>query len=357
MKNKIFFFALIIAILFGSIGSTFSSTAYASSPSDYIKIMINGKELKIPADYGKTFFSTDGRTMVPGRAVAEGLGCKVDWDGSKQEVTITKENVKIVGHVNSNILSVNGETVTMDTPLVAINGRVYLAIRFIAEPFGYKVGFSNKGNQGPIVTLDSANGTSPVDNDKDNTPAPEGVKRYTTEDNTVSKSQIGSLEKSPAGTRAEGSSFNDDITKLRTFMKDTGFTITDGGTLTIETDRPDLNDRNSGFIISRTDLELDPNGNLILGGSKYPVVELEDWGLTKNEEAFANTKMLMNCAMETFKYYSQKPIDGENVWLFVDQHVKAKKNPDFSKVYSFGETKVKFVPTPYDGFGMYIVFM
>ena len=32
----------------------------------------------------------DGRTMVPLRIIAEILGCNVEWDGTKQEITITK---------------------------------------------------------------------------------------------------------------------------------------------------------------------------------------------------------------------------------------------------------------------------
>jgi len=50
-----------------------------------IGIFIDGKEIKAePAP-----FILDGRTMVPFRVIAEGLGMQVDWDGKNRQVLIT----------------------------------------------------------------------------------------------------------------------------------------------------------------------------------------------------------------------------------------------------------------------------
>lgn len=53
-----------------------------------IGIYINGKEMKTgPEDPAP--FILDGRTMVPFRLIAEGLGMNVDWDGKNRRVIIT----------------------------------------------------------------------------------------------------------------------------------------------------------------------------------------------------------------------------------------------------------------------------
>jgi nitrate/TMAO reductase-like tetraheme cytochrome c subunit len=50
-----------------------------------VKLFVDGKEMKtdVPAQI------TDGRTMVPLRAIAESFGKTVDWDGNTKTVTIT----------------------------------------------------------------------------------------------------------------------------------------------------------------------------------------------------------------------------------------------------------------------------
>ncbi|MDW7675657.1 MAG: ammonia-forming cytochrome c nitrite reductase subunit c552, partial [Bacillota bacterium] len=53
--------------------------------SQAVKIFVNGQEMKtdVPAQI------VDGRTLVPLRAIAEGLGQKVDWDNETKTATIT----------------------------------------------------------------------------------------------------------------------------------------------------------------------------------------------------------------------------------------------------------------------------
>lgn len=54
-------------------------------------IMINGEELKLTADLGEPFISEAGFTMVPLRAVSEGLNCEVIWQDNVVVINKIKE--------------------------------------------------------------------------------------------------------------------------------------------------------------------------------------------------------------------------------------------------------------------------
>lgn len=85
----------------------------------------------------------EGRTLIPVRAITEGLGADVDWDGETKTVTITKTttegSVVIVMVLDENVVTVNGEEVVLDTEAKLFNNRTFVPIRFIAETFGLNV--------------------------------------------------------------------------------------------------------------------------------------------------------------------------------------------------------------------------
>ena len=76
-----------------------------------------------------------GRTLVPVRAITEGLGAEVQWNAKTQEVTITKDGTVIVLTLGSNEVKVNGEIIQIDTEANMYSNRTYVPIRFISETF------------------------------------------------------------------------------------------------------------------------------------------------------------------------------------------------------------------------------
>ena len=83
----------------------------------------------------------NGRTLLPVRAVVEAMGGTVEWDGQNRTAALTLGDMTILLTVGSDEAFLNETAHTLDTAPVVINDRTMLPIRFIAEGFGYNVGW------------------------------------------------------------------------------------------------------------------------------------------------------------------------------------------------------------------------
>lgn len=83
-----------------------------------------------------------GRTYVPVRYLGEALGADVAWDEVTKTVTLTKGDKSVVLVIGSTIAKVNGADVQMDVAPEIVNGRTMLPARRVAEGLGYMVGWN-----------------------------------------------------------------------------------------------------------------------------------------------------------------------------------------------------------------------
>lgn len=107
----------------------------AALQEDAIPVILNGAEL----DCDQPPMIVDGRTLVPLRAIFEGLGASVDWDGATRTVTSTLDGTTVVMTVDSAVMHKNGEAVTLDVPAKIVNGRTMVPVRAVGEAFGADV--------------------------------------------------------------------------------------------------------------------------------------------------------------------------------------------------------------------------
>ena len=119
-----------------------SQTAAWQAP-EAIKVSVNG-ELVRWTD-AEPFIDANSRTMVPLRAVAEALGLTVSWDGEAREAVFTDGMKTLIFPIGSREARTGeGGTVAMDTAAVIVSSRTYAPIRYLAEYFGYAVGWDRK---------------------------------------------------------------------------------------------------------------------------------------------------------------------------------------------------------------------
>ena len=123
------------------------TTAFAAD------ISVNVENKKVTWTDAKPFIK-DGRTLVPLRPIAEAMGLEVNWYPSLNQAyfgngdEIVKFTLNSKNYEYQNLKGVN-ETIAMDTAAISVDGRIYAPARYLAEGFGYNVGWD--GNTSTVT--------------------------------------------------------------------------------------------------------------------------------------------------------------------------------------------------------------
>ena len=122
------------------LGETETEAPAASAPVAGVNVTVNGAA--VPWTDAVPFIDENNRTMVPLRAVAEALGLTVSWDGAVREASFTDGNKTIFFPIGSSAARAeDGSAIQMDTAAVIVNDRTFAPIRYLAEYFGFTVGW------------------------------------------------------------------------------------------------------------------------------------------------------------------------------------------------------------------------
>ena len=146
MKKSLLLFLLILVFCFA-----FSATAMAA---DDIMIYIDGEELvcDVPP------VVIESRTLVPLRAIFEGLDMTVDYDSASKVITGTSDDKEVVLQVNSVLATVKDldtdvvTAITLDVPAQIVDSRTMVPVRFIAESTGATVNWDSATHSVYIIT-------------------------------------------------------------------------------------------------------------------------------------------------------------------------------------------------------------
>lgn len=109
-------------------------------------IYVNG-ELKVmdESDLTVTPYEKNARTMVPVRFISEALGAEVGWDSATESISISLGQRNILCRVNSDTMTVNGETITIDAPVEMKGDRTFIPLRAISEALEKIVFWDDRG--------------------------------------------------------------------------------------------------------------------------------------------------------------------------------------------------------------------
>lgn len=94
-----------------------------------IKVVLNGTELTF--DIQPQLIND--RTMVPMRKIYEALGAEVEWEEDTQTITATKEDIVIIMQIDNYVISVSGQDITLDVPPQLVGERTLVPVRAVAE--------------------------------------------------------------------------------------------------------------------------------------------------------------------------------------------------------------------------------
>lgn len=120
--------------------------AHGSSP-----IQININNIPMSIDVSPEVIS--GRTMVPFRAIFEGLGAKVEWDEDTKEGKGILENGKWISFSKGRHFANSYKgSIDIDSPATIKNGRLLVPVKVISESFGAEISWSPEKRLVSIIT-------------------------------------------------------------------------------------------------------------------------------------------------------------------------------------------------------------
>jgi hypothetical protein len=122
-----------------------------------VKIQINGARLATDVDP----VIIDGRTLVPVRAIAEGFGAEVGWDGASRQVTVKKSGNTVILTIDNTNYTKNGQTLKMDVPAQIVSDRTMVPVRVVSESLDAQVDWNGETRTVIINKQEEDNGLTP----------------------------------------------------------------------------------------------------------------------------------------------------------------------------------------------------
>lgn len=119
-----------------------------TASTNTVKIFIDGKE--ISTDQPPVI--QNNRTLVPMRAIFEGLQATVNYDAKTKKITAKRSDTTIVLTLGSKTATINNKSVQLEVPAQALNNRTLVPLRFVGEALGDEVHYNQATKRVEIVT-------------------------------------------------------------------------------------------------------------------------------------------------------------------------------------------------------------
>lgn len=110
-------------------GSSFPVMAGMEGEGSLVTVKVANSEL----EFDQPPIIVEGRTLVPFRAIFEALGANVEWNAENREVIGTRGDNIIKMSIDNPVIEINGERVTLDVPAQIVNSRTMVPIRAISD--------------------------------------------------------------------------------------------------------------------------------------------------------------------------------------------------------------------------------
>lgn len=110
------------------------------------KAFVNGTEKMVDSSNSKVFpVLIQNNTLIPLRFVSESLNAQVKWDAKTNTATIILNGSTVKIKTGSTTMLVNGKEAKLSVPAKDIEDRLFIPLRAVAEAFGKKVFWDDRG--------------------------------------------------------------------------------------------------------------------------------------------------------------------------------------------------------------------
>ncbi len=134
MKNKILKRGMAV-LLAGMLMLMSCVSVFAEDAEPTVTVFVDGTQILFDVDP----ILENGRTLVPMRYIFEALGAQVEWVEETQTAVGVKGEKKVEITIDSNQMLKNGEVVELDVPAKLVDGRTLVPVRAVSEGLDAKV--------------------------------------------------------------------------------------------------------------------------------------------------------------------------------------------------------------------------
>ena len=166
------------------------SFVFASNGEPEVTVFVDGNQIQ----FDVAPIIENGRTLVPMRYIFEALDAKVEWINEENTAIATKDGNEIKVIIGSNYLWKNGTAIQLDVPAKLVNDRTLVPVRAVSEGLGAKVDWDENLFRVIITSFDETKEISLYD--KITTPDENGkynITQLSTSDFEFLKSTYGNI--------------------------------------------------------------------------------------------------------------------------------------------------------------------
>ena len=156
-KNLVALFSAICIFCCGM--TTFAANGAVTLYINSYMAYVGGEKTQIdPGNTEVAPLIENGRTLVPVRFVCEAFGGTASWNSDSRIVTLSASGKEISAKIGEKTLFVNGEAKEIDASATISEGRTLLPLRAVAEALGKEVFWDARGliviSDNELVTAD-----------------------------------------------------------------------------------------------------------------------------------------------------------------------------------------------------------
>lgn len=139
---------IVLAVATAALATTDSEKPERIVVEGDVKVFLSGQE--ITWETPPSFYQ-GGHLLVPVRDLARAVGTKVSWDEKKQMVLVTSPKATVRFQIGSSEAMVDGEKVTLPSPVILKNGRTMVPLRFLAQVLGLAVNWDERTQTATLI--------------------------------------------------------------------------------------------------------------------------------------------------------------------------------------------------------------
>lgn len=139
---------MVLAVATAALATTDSEKPEGIVVEGDVKVFLSGQEITWETPPS---FYRDGHLLVPVRDLARAVGAEVSWDEKKQMVLVTSPKATLRFQIGSSEAMVDGEKVTLPSPVILKNGRTMVPLRFLAQVLGLAVNWDERTQTATLI--------------------------------------------------------------------------------------------------------------------------------------------------------------------------------------------------------------